>query len=300
MLLPLAMQLAGALTVARPTAVFTEWTLLDRAPRVEHVTARADYRRRDGAFALLPRVLQRSPRPTAHVAGTGSPLPVVARPEGWCVALPSGDRPDLRVVASVVRSIPRPRAFKTSWPRFVAEGVPSRQLVLLPPSFDGRIPDGWTCPREPIDETPCVTRIELPAPLALRLPALPSPPSTRPLAAALTVLALALAWGRPDGRLERFAGAAGGATVGLALALALVGASVTGWGPAVCWTAPALVGVGVLAARTSWGRVAGSAAMAVVPLAAVAGARVEWVVGAVAALALVALWAVGAGDQGRR
>lgn len=289
MLLPLALQLAGALGVARPTAVFTEWTLVDRAPRVEHVIARADYRRADGAIALLPRVLRRGSRPTAHVAGTGARLEVVARPEGWCVALPPGDRPELRVVASITRPIARPRAFRTTWPRFVAEGVPTRQLVLLPRSFDGRIPDGWTCPREPIDETPCVTRLARPSPFLLQLPALPSPPFTRPLATAVIALALALAWGRAAGRLERFACAAAGATVGFALSLALVGASVTGWGPALCWAVPVLVGVGVLAGRAPIGRVAGSIGLAVVPMAAVTRAPVEWVVGLTAVLAAAVL-----------
>ena len=85
-----------------------------------------------GSVALLPQVVQRGPRPSARTAGTGLLLQVFARPEGWCVALPAGDRPELRVVAEVTRPIERPRAFRTAWPRFVPEGVPSRQLVVLP------------------------------------------------------------------------------------------------------------------------------------------------------------------------
>lgn len=287
----LTLQLAGALALAQPTSVFTEWTLLDRAPRVEHVTTRADYRRADGPVALLPRVLRRGPRPTARVAGTGAPLTVVARPEGWCVALPPGERPDLRVVATAVRPIERPRAFRATWPRFVAEGVPSRQLVLLPRWYDGHVGRDWSCPREALDETPCVTRVEHPSALVTHVPPLPSPPLTRPLAALLAALAIGAAVAFPPGgrRLEGFAGAAGGATVGLALALALVGASVVGWGPALCWTVAPLVGLGVLASTTAWGRVAASLALAVVPLAAVLGARVEGVIGLTAAAACAVL-----------
>ena len=111
MLLPLALQLAGSTPLARPTSVFAEWSLVEQAPRAEHVTARADYRRRDGATALLPQVVQRGDRPAARAAGAGLPLPVFARPEGWCVALPDGDRPALRVVAELTR--PRRRSAAT-------------------------------------------------------------------------------------------------------------------------------------------------------------------------------------------
>ena len=238
MLLPLALQLAGSTPLARPTSVFAEWSLVEQAPRAEHVTARADYRRRDGATALLPQVVQRGDRPAARAAGTGLPLPVFARPEGWCVALPDGDRPALRVVAELTRPIPRPRAFRTAWPRFVAEGAPSRHLVVLPRALLDGVPDGWTCPREPAEEVPCVTRADEPAALVHRFPALPSSRPSRGAAAALGALALVLSWGRAEGRLERFAGAAAGATVGLALALALVGAAVCGWGVALAASVP--------------------------------------------------------------
>ena len=201
MLLPLVLQLAGPADLARPTSVFTEWSLVERAPRSEHLTTRADYRRRDGSVALLPQVVQRGPRPSARTAGTGLLLQVFARPEGWCVALPAGDRPELRVVAEVTRPIERPRAFRTAWPRFVPEGVPSRQLVVLPRALLDHVPDGWTCPREPAAEVPCVTRSERPEPLVRRLPALPSPPWSRGLAAALTALALAAAYGPRAHRL---------------------------------------------------------------------------------------------------
>ena len=293
MLLPLVLQLARPADLARPTSVFTEWSLVEQAPRAEHLTARADYRRRDGVVALLPRVLQQGPRPSARVAGTGLLLQVFSRPEGWCVALPGGDRPELRVVAEVTRSIERPRAFRTAWPRFVPEGVPSRQLVVLPRALLDGVPDGWTCPREPTEEVPCVTRSERPEPLVRRLPALRSPPWSRGLAAALTALALAAAYVPRADRLERCAGAAGGATVGLALALALVGAGVLGWGPAVAVTVPALTAVGALAAGSRIGRMVGGAALAVVPLVAVAGVRVERVAGLVLLLGVVTLAAIG-------
>ena len=286
MLLPLVLQLAG---LARPTSVFTEWSLVERAPRAEHVTARADYRRRDGAVGLLPQVLQHGPRPSARVAGTGAVLPVTARPAGWCVPLPPGDRPELRVVAEVTRAIPRPRAFRTAWPRFVAEGVPSRQLVVLPRALIDEVPDGWTCPQEPVRVVPCVTRRERPEALVRHLPALPSPRWSRGLAAALAALALGAAYAPREGRLERFAGAAGGATVGLALALALVGASVLAWGPALAVTVPVLTAAGAVASASPAGRIAGGAALAAVPLMAVAGSRVELVVGATVALAVAAV-----------
>lgn len=299
MLFPLALQLAGLAGISRPTSVFTEWSLVERAPRAEHVTTRADYRRRDGAVAMLPRVVQGGGAPSARVAGTGLPLRVFVREGRWCVTLPDGERPELRVVAELTRPIARPRAFRTAWPRFVAEGVPSRQLVVVPRGLLDGIPDGWTCPREPAGEVPCVTRRERPEALVRALPALPSPPWSRGLAAALTALALAVAWGPRGGRLERVAAAAGGATVGLALALALVGASVVGWGPAVAVAVPAMTAIGVLAATSRVGRVAGGAALAVVPLAAVAGARVELIVGLVAAGGLAALAGAGAIGRGR-
>jgi hypothetical protein len=286
MLLPLVLQLAA---IARPTAVFTEWSLVEQAPRAEHVTARADYRRADGDVAALPRAVQRGARPSARTAGTGILLPVFARGGEWCVAMPPGDRPALRVVAEVTRPIARPRAFRTAWPRFVAEGAPSRQLVVVPRALLDGVPDGWTCPQEPAREVPCVTRVERPEALVRRLPALPSPPWSRGLAASLTLLALAAAYARREGRLERFAGAAGGATVGLATALALVGASVLGWGPAVALAVPALTGAGALAARSGVGRAAGGAALAAVPLMAVAGVAVERVVAAALAGALAAV-----------
>jgi hypothetical protein len=285
MLLPVVMQVAA---LARPTSVFTEWSLLERAPRAEHVTVRADYRRRDGDLALLPLVVQRAPRPSARVAGTGLRLAVTAEPEGWCVRLPPGVRPELRVVAEVTRPIARPRAFRTAWPRFVDEGTPSRQLVVLPRALIDDVPEGWTCPGEPMREVACVTREAHPEPLLRHVPALRSPPWSRGLAAALAALALAAAAWRREGRLERVAGAAGGATVGLAVALALVGASVLAWGPAVALTVPAMTGAGAAAAGSPAGRVAGGAALAAVPLMAVAGARVEWVIAVAAALAAAA------------
>jgi hypothetical protein len=286
MLLPLVLQLAA---IARPTSVFTEWSLVEQSPRAEHVTARADYRRADGPAAALPRVVQRGPRPSARTAGTGILLPVFVRGGEWCVTLPPGDRAALRVVAEVTRPIARPRAFRTAWPRFAEEGAPSRQLVVVPRALLDDVPAGWTCPQEPAAEVACVTRAARPEALVRRLPALPSPPWSRGLAAALTALALAAAYARREGRLERFAGAAGGATVGLATALALVGASVLGWGPAVALTVPAMTAAGALAARSGVGRAAGGAALAAVPLMAVAGVAVERVVvvalaGAVAAV----------------
>ena len=292
MLLPLVLQLAG---IARPTSVFTEWSLVERAPRAEHVTARADYRRRDGAVGLLPQVLQHGPRPSARVAGTGAVLPVTAHPAGWCVPLPPGDRPELRVVAEVTRAIPRPRAFRTAWPRFVDEGVASRNLVVLHRSLIEYVPDGWTCPQEPAEEVPCVSRAEHPEPLVRRLPALPSSPWSRGVAAALSALALAVAFAPREGRLERFAGALGGATVGLSLALALVGASVLGWGPAVAVAVPVMTAVGALASASGIGRAIGGAALAAVPLMAVAGARVEWIAGLVALGSAAVVAAMGLG-----
>lgn len=295
MLLPLVLQLAATAAAARPTAVFTEWSLVERAPRSEHVTARADYRRRDGSLALLPRVLQRSPRPSARVAGTGQLLRVSSCGGLWCVELPPGERPELRVVAQVTRAIERPRAFRTAWPRFVDEGVASRNLVVLHRSLIEYVPDGWTCPQEPAEEVPCVTRAERPEPLVRRLPALPSSPWSRGLAAALTALALAAAYVPRQGRLERFAGALGGATVGLALALALAGASVLGWGPAVAAAVPVMTAVGALASASGPGRAIGGAALAAVPLMAVAGARVEWIAGLVALGSAAVVAAMGLG-----
>ncbi len=300
MLLPLVLQLAATAAPARPTAVFTEWSLVERAPRSEHVTARADYRRRDGSMALLPRVLQGGPRPSARVAGTGALLRVSTCGGQWCVELPPGERPELRVVAELTRAIERPRAFRTAWPRFVVEGVPSRQLVVLPRALIDYVPDGWTCPSEPAEEVPCVTRVERPEPLLRRLPALPSSRWSKGLAAALTALSLAAAFGPHEGRLERFAGAAGGATVGFALALALVGASVLGWGPAVAMAVPVMTAVGAAAAATGAGRAMGGVALAAVPLMAVAGARVEWVVGLVAVGSAAVVGAMGLGRAAAR
>ena len=91
-----------------------------------------------------------------------------------------------------------------------------------------------------------------------------------------------MAFAPREGRLERFAGALGGATVGLSLALALVGASVLGWGPAVAVAVPVMTAVGALASASGIGRAIGGAALAAVPLMAVAGARVEWIAGLVA------------------
>ena len=169
-------------------------------------------------------------------------------------------------MAQATRAIERPRAFRTAWPRFVDEGVASRNLVVLHRSLIEYVPDGWTCPQEPAEEVPCVSRAEHPEPLVRRLPA-----------------------------LERFAGALGGATVGLSLALALVGASVLGWGPAVAVAVPVMTAVGALASASGIGRAIGGAALAAVPLMAVAGARVEWIAGLVALGSAAVVAAMGLG-----
>ena len=79
---------ALALVLAAPTEVFEEWSLTDTAPMAEVVTARALYRRRDGADALLPESVRRGPLPTAYALGRSAPLAVTWGPRGWQCALP--------------------------------------------------------------------------------------------------------------------------------------------------------------------------------------------------------------------
>ncbi len=294
MLATFPMQLA----VVRPSAVFTEWSLVDAAPRMEHVTARADYPRLAAEWAVLPRVVQRGPRPLAHLAGAADALPVLRRPEGWCVALPAGARTSVRVVSTVLRPLERPRLFRTRWPQVVSEGASSRQLAVVPRALLEGPVEGWTCPQEPADEVPCVTRLDHPGPLLRQLPALPSSRASGIAAVVATALAFTAALRRGERRLERFAGAAGGATVGFALALALVGASVVGWGVALAVAVPSGVALGVLAEASPQGRLAGALALAVLPLAAVTGSSFGALLGGAALVAVAAISGLGTAPRG--
>ena len=169
--------------------------------------------------------------------------------------------------------------------------------MVLPRALLDGVPDGWTCPQEPAEEVPCVTRRDRPEALVHRLPALPSSGASRGLAALLALVAVGASLVRPSGRLERFAAAVAGATVGFALALALVGASVAGWGASLACTVPGCAVLGMASARSPRGRVAGALSLATVPLGAVARVSAAWLCAVVAAVTAVALSGLGSAPR---
>jgi len=278
-----------ALVLAAPTEVFEEWSLTDTAPMAEVVTARALYRRRDGAFALLPESVRRGPMPAAYALGRSAPLAVTWGSRGWQCALPPGDRDAVRVVARVTRRPEAPRLFRLRWPAVAPAAAPARRIAVVPRAWLDARHEGWTCPDEPAEDVPCVSRDARPGALVTRVPPSPSPPGSAFVACVLTALALAVAAGRPERRTERVFAALGGVAVALSTCLALVGGRVSSWGVAATLALPLGALVGAAAPATSIGRAAGAAGLVAVPMAAVLGAPSAWVL----ALALAAASVVG-------
>jgi len=280
---------ALALVLAAPTEVFEEWSLTDTAPMAEVVTARALYRRRDGAAALLPESVRRGPRPTAYALGRSAALAVTWGPRGWQCALPPGDRDTVRVVARATRSPEAPRLFRLRWPAVTPAGAPTRRIAVVPRAWLDARHEGWTCPDEPAEDVPCVSRDAHPGALVTRVPPARSPPGSAFVACVLTALTLACVAGRPERRAERVFAALGGVAVALSMCLALVGGRVTSWGAAATLALPLGVLLGAMAPATAVGRAVGAGGLVVVPLAAVLGAPAAWVLAlALAAAAVVA------------
>ncbi len=273
----------------RPTEVLEHWTLRREAPLGEEVSARGRYTLgpgagREGVRLVLPAAVQGGPRPTAVALRAGAALPVEAGPVGWQARWnPSDTEGTVRVEATVTRpaSVTRGRPFALGWPRVRPEAAPTRRVVWVQRSWLEGTPPGWTCPEEPTEEVPCVSREGSPGPVLTRIGPVPSPPGSTALGALLGVL-VGLWVLRPSrARPERALAAAGGATVGAATSLAVVGAGYVGWALALGTAVPAGAAVGVVALGSRAGRSVGVGALVAVPLLAVAGAG-PWVTGGVA------------------
>lgn len=297
-----------------PAEVLEHWTFLPAtAPLREAVSAR-------GRYALppspapsaasapstvrlrLPDAVQGDVRPEAVALATGDTLTVTRGPDGWETRwLRRPDMDAVRIEATVTRhaTVTRGRPFSVAWPRLTPARVPTRRVVWADRAWleQGPSPVGWTCPNEPGTEVPCVSRDAAPGPVVTRIDPVPSPRGSGVLAG--LVCALAAWWAsRPaPNRAERMLAAAGGATVGAAVALAVVGAGWMGWalGLGVAVSTGTVSGVAALASRPT--RAVGVGALVAVPLMAVMGAG-PWATTAVALLAGAVVLAAAARTAG--
>jgi len=286
-----------------PTEVLEHWTLLHVAPLHEEVSARGRYTVGPtappaGVRLRLPDAVQGGARPTAVGLGTETPLPVSAGPEGWEALWRAPPAPGaLRVEATVRRpaSLTRGRPFSLAWPRLVTATVPTRRVAWVRRTWLEATPQGWTCPDEPTTDVPCVTRDRAPGPVLTRVEAVPSPRGSAALGGLLGALVCLWVLRPSASRAERALAALGGATVGAATSLAVVGAGLVGWALALGLALPAGALVGVAALRSTGGRNVGVVALVLVPLLAVLGfgPRGAGGVAVVAAVAIVALAARG-------
>lgn len=275
---------ALVLGLVRAVAAFEEWSLVDAAPLREVVVVRAHYAPSEDREALLPATLTADALPAVTDASTGRPLPVRRAGPAWAVTLPARAG-TLRVIARIERPAISPRAFALRWP---PPGDPgARRVATLPRAWSSDEPDGWTCPGLDPEERVCVSHGAATS-FRVRAPAAPSPRGAWSLALAL--IALSVAWAPRLGRdrVEARLAAVGGAAVGAAVALSLVGARALSWGVALALCAPLGAALGAVATRRRGSRVLGSAALAALPLTVALGAGVD----AVVALALGAACAV--------
>jgi hypothetical protein len=290
-----------------PAEVLEHWTFLPTtAPLRETVSARGRYVLAAAPTASpgsapstvrlrLPDAVQGYARPDAVALATGDTLSVTRGPDGWEARwLRRPDMDAVRIEATVTRhaTVTRGRPFAVAWPRLAPARVPTRRVVWADRAWleQGPSPVGWTCPNEPGTEVPCVSREAAPGPVVTRIDPVPSPRGSGVLAG--LVCALAAWWvSRPaPNRAERMLSAAGGATVGAAVALALVGAGWMGWalGLGVAVSTGTVAGVGALASRAT--RAVGVGALVAVPLMAVMGAG-PWATTVVALVAGVVVLA---------
>lgn len=277
---------AFLLAMLRATAILEERTLVDAAPLRELIVVRARYAPGELRDAALPEALPATPRPEVRDASSGARLPLRREGARWVVTLPPIAHGEARVIARVERPAPTPRAFALRWP---PPGDPSaRRVVTLPRAWSADEPDGWSCPGLDPDERTCVSRGASTA-FRVRVPASPSPRGAWALALPLATASLLAAPRLGRDRIESLLAAVGGAGVGVAAALSLVGSRATSWAVALALCVPLGALLGAVATRARSSRALGSLALAAIPLAVALGASPAAVLGACALAACACL-----------
>ncbi|MBL8602089.1 MAG: hypothetical protein JNK72_09200 [Myxococcales bacterium] len=268
-----------------PTEVIEVWSLGLPAPRApetvslplrERVVVRARYDGAPGAWVALPFALSAQRTPSVFLLGRAAPLTLRREGRGWAARLPDALPTVVRVVGVTEGPVPGLRGFRVAWPRVSPSATPTRRVAELPAAWLDAAPTDWSCPDTPAATVQCVSLRRAPAPLITRIAPVPGAPLAWALFAALAAcVAAALAAMTRRAPIAR-ATAAGGATVGAALALSWVGAGLCTWPVALAFTLLPGALVGASLPRHPLTRLGATGLLALWPLAAVSGVAPLW------------------------